>query len=29
VLPTFYTLLATDHREVKREGRRQEIEAVS
>jgi multidrug efflux pump len=29
VLPTFYTLLATDHREVKREKRRKEIEAVS
>ncbi|WP_395022531.1 MexW/MexI family multidrug efflux RND transporter permease subunit [Dongia sp.] len=29
VLPTFYTLLATDHRESKREGRKSEIEAVS
>ena len=29
VLPTFYTLLATDHREAKREGRKSEIEAVS
>jgi multidrug efflux pump len=29
VLPTFYTLLATDHRETKRAGRKSEIEAVS
>jgi multidrug efflux pump len=29
VLPTFYTLLATDHREAKRAGRKSEIEAVS
>jgi len=29
VLPTFYTLLATDHRETKRQGRKAEIEAVS
>ena len=29
VLPTFYTLLATDHREVKREKRNAEIAAVS
>jgi multidrug efflux pump len=29
VLPTFYTLLATDHREVNRQGRKAEIEAVS
>jgi multidrug efflux pump len=29
VLPTFYTLLATDHRAAKREGRQSEIEAVS
>jgi multidrug efflux pump len=29
VLPTFYTLLATDHRESRRQGRRSEIEAVS
>jgi multidrug efflux pump len=29
VLPTFYTMLATDHREVKRTTRHKEIEAVS
>jgi multidrug efflux pump len=29
VLPTVYTLLATDHRELKRQGRKAEIEAVS
>jgi hypothetical protein len=29
VLPTFYTLLATDHREANRAGRKSEIEAVS
>jgi multidrug efflux pump len=29
VLPTFYTLLATDHREANRQGRKAEIEAVS
>ncbi len=29
VLPTFYTLVATDHRETKRAGRKKEIEAVS
>jgi multidrug efflux pump len=29
VLPTFYTLLASDHRETKRQGRKAEIEAVS
>ena len=29
VLPTFYTLLATDHREIKRQKRSAEIAAVS